>query len=177
MKRPRGSADPRWIPRGAAGRRCVSVTACTMQRQAKRLRAETEATACSTIAPVFGKPQISAGTGSKLVSRKPAWKRPFLFGVQEPFFFSGKYRKEKWVLICAGYGLHHGTRKTDCHTSDIGHWFAMTCRGGDGAQKSTGVRNLPGMTAPGLVRTFCRKGSAFALPFLLAFSMGLWYTA
>ena len=35
------------------------VTACTMQRQAKRLRAETEATAFSTIAPGFGnKPDI-----------------------------------------------------------------------------------------------------------------------
>ena len=29
---------------------------------------------------------------------------------EEPFLFSGKYRKEKWVLICAGYHLHTGTR-------------------------------------------------------------------
>ena len=54
------------------------VTACTMQRQAKRLRAETEATAYSTIAPGFGKGRISAGTGSKLAVGKPACKRPFL---------------------------------------------------------------------------------------------------
>ena len=92
------------------------VTACTMQRQAKRLRAETGATDYSTIAPGYGQPRISAGTGSKLVNGKPAWKRPFLFGVQEPFLFSGKYRKEKWVLICAGYRLQT-SKKTDCHGS------------------------------------------------------------
>ena len=60
------------------------VTACTMQRQAKRLRAETGATDYSTIAPGYGQPRISAGTGSKLVNGKPAWKRPFLFGRRAP---------------------------------------------------------------------------------------------
>ena len=55
-----------------------------MQRQAKRLRAETEATAYSTIAPSYGQPRISAGTGSTIAGRKPAWKRPFLFGRRAP---------------------------------------------------------------------------------------------
>ena len=30
---------------------------------------------------------------------------------EEPFLFSGKYRKEKWVLICAGRRLHTGHGK------------------------------------------------------------------
>ena len=53
----------------------------------------------------LGKPRISAGTGSTLANGKSACKRAFLFGVQEPFLFSGKYRKEKWVLICAAHAL------------------------------------------------------------------------
>ena len=36
----------------------------------------------------------------------PASGGPFLFGVQEPFLFSGRSRKEKWVLICAGHHLY-----------------------------------------------------------------------
>ena len=35
----------------------------------------------------------------------PASGGPFLFGVQEPFLFSGKSRKEKWFLIYAVYVL------------------------------------------------------------------------
>ena len=34
--------------------------------------------------------------------------------------------------------------ETDCHTSDIGHWFAMTCFGKYGA-------NSPGVDAEGRV--------------------------
>ena len=29
---------------------------------------------------------------------------------EEPFLFSGKYRKEKWVLICAGHVLQTGKK-------------------------------------------------------------------
>ena len=61
------------------------VTARTTQRQAKRLRAETEATDYSTIAPGFWEQgRISARIGLTFVSGKPAWKRPFLFGRRVP---------------------------------------------------------------------------------------------
>ena len=68
---------------------------CTMQRQAKRLRAETGATALSTIAP---RQSDSCGHAVASCGNVTRIQRPFLFGVQEPFLFSGKYRKEKWVL-------------------------------------------------------------------------------
>ena len=52
-------------------------------------------------------------------------KRPFLFGVQEPFLFSGKYRKEKWVLNTRSFVTANRSKRTDCHGAAR---LAMTCR-------------------------------------------------
>ena len=105
---------------GSGGKLVQNLTACTMQRQAKRLRAETEATDYSTIAPGFGKIPDIRGSGERrrclwqMKAASPLRSRAFrgpsrsrtakgICGkAEEPFLFSGKYRKEKWVLIYAG---------------------------------------------------------------------------
>ena len=38
-----------------------------------------------------------------------------------------------WIRRRMAQGLRKNARRTDCHTSDIGHWLAMTCFGRLGA--------------------------------------------
>ena len=78
LKRLRGSADPRWIPRGAMGRWCKTSppAPCSAKRSVSARKQGRQL--FPRLHPVLGTSRTSAGTGSKLVSGKPACKRPFL---------------------------------------------------------------------------------------------------
>ena len=86
------------------------ITACTMQRQAKRLRAETEATAYSTIAPGFGKKQVIRGDRLEECRRETRVEAPFSSGPGADHLLFGK-TKRRWGAQCAGNGLQTGRRK------------------------------------------------------------------
>ena len=59
------------------------------------------------------------------------------------------------------------TKDGDCHTSDIGHWFAMTCKSGQldrfferlGAAHSR--QRIPGQLGLRFLCTFCRTNTVF----------------
>ena len=61
--------------------------------------------------------------------------------------FGGQEREKRIATpVCAlvrnDMGKRGAAGETDCHTSDIGHWFAMT--GGDGVRRMFSAKTLPG---------------------------------
>ena len=81
----------------------------------------------------------------------PASGGPFLFGVQEPFLFSGRGRKEKWVLICAGHHLY--TVKSAKNRTMLSHRPVFRARRFE-AQRS-GFKSGTKNNAAGRCRTVC----------------------
>ena len=73
----KGARGPPLDSPGSGGKLVQNLTACTMQRQAKRLRAETGATAYSTIAPDFGNKQDIRGDRLNACQRETRVQAPF----------------------------------------------------------------------------------------------------
>ncbi len=84
-----------------------------MQRQAKRLRAETEATACSTIAPGFEKSPDLRGDRLKAYRRETRVEAPFSFfhRARRYLSFRASTEKKDRGAHYAAYRLQTGKRK------------------------------------------------------------------
>ena len=104
------------------------VTACTMQRQAKRLRAETEATDYSTIAPGLRKTSDIRGYRLKACQRETRVEAPFSLWSPRTVSLFGQVPKREMGLDLRSSPPAYTTQKTDSHAW-VQNLLGMMCSG------------------------------------------------